>query len=123
MAQAVRVFTPTVEEVSRARSFARDLLSDWGIEADDVILVVSELAANAIRHADSEFEVSLRNAGDAIVVEVTDSAASLPVLLTAPPTLMAGRGLLIVDQLARSWGVRRTPEGGKTVWAEIAPVS
>jgi hypothetical protein len=31
----------------------------------------------------------------------------------------AGRGLLIVDQLASRWGVQHRAEGGKVIWCEL----
>ena len=50
---AVRTFTLTREAPAAARHFAVATMGHWGTEhlADDVALIVTELAANAIRHA------------------------------------------------------------------------
>jgi len=91
----------------------------WGLAADDVSSVVGELAANAIRHARSRFEVALSSHGDVVVVELSDASRELPFLARPGPHSIDGRGLLIVEHLARTWGSHPRPEGGKVVWAEV----
>lgn len=114
-----RTFLASVAEVGEARRFATAILVAWGSMPDDVVLVVSELAANAVRHACSDFEVALRQVEGAVAVEVTDTSPDLPRAATPGSRAGGGRGLLIIDRLARSWGVRPGPCGGKTVWAEV----
>ena len=92
------------------------MLTNWGVPADDVVLVVSELAANALLHARSDFAVALEATDHA---EVTDASRDIPRLVPEPFTLVRGRGLLIVARVCRSWGTRPTAEGGKAVWAEL----
>lgn len=84
-----------------------------------MVLVVGELAANAVCHAHSTFRISLQRQDDVVVVGVTDASAMLPRARTASSTAIGGRGLLIVERLARTWGSRPEPGGGKTVWAEV----
>jgi anti-sigma regulatory factor (Ser/Thr protein kinase) len=115
----VKTFTPDVNHARLARLFAQETLSGWQVESDEVVLVVSELTANAILHARSDFELSLSKSDKGVIVEVTDTHPDLPVVASPLPRSMAGRGLMIVSKLARSWGVRRTAAGGKTVWAEL----
>ena len=98
-----RDFVPEVSAVAEARHFTRQVLTDWGISPDDVVLVVSELAANALQHTRSQFTVSLSKQEDAVLVEVTDSGSDLPVFVSAPRIAVSGRGLLIVDRLSRVW--------------------
>ncbi len=89
-------------------------------------LAVSELVSNVVRHAPDvpAIEVMVRMDDSGIVrVEVsqTDGAAhlSLDMASTWPAaTQLGGRGLRIVDSIAREWGVMA---GSTTVvWCEIA---
>ena len=90
-----------------------------GMESDDVVLVANELAANAICHAQTEFTVSLSKVGEAVLVEVTDSHPDLPTVVFAPPNSVRGRGLHMVERVSKAWGVHKTPEGRKTLSAEV----
>ncbi|HEY9525289.1 MAG TPA: ATP-binding protein, partial [Thermopolyspora sp.] len=65
-----------------------------------------------------EFRLRLRRGADMVWVEVFDSDMRLPRIRSAGETDEGGRGLYLVDQLARRWGSRPTPEG-KAVWFEI----
>jgi anti-sigma regulatory factor (Ser/Thr protein kinase) len=117
---ALKIFTPEVNHARLARQFARQTLSEWDMESDEVVLVVSELSANAILHARSDFELSLSKTDKGVTVRVTDTHPCLPVVSSPNSHSMDGRGLMIINQLARQWGVRRTATGGKTVWAYLA---
>jgi len=90
----------------------------------DTVLVVSELLSNAIRHARPLPGSNLRLAwelNDGVVeIAVSDGgAATRPMTVQATVSSLGGRGLDIVDYLARSWGVR-TDDTGLTVWAVMA---
>lgn len=56
----------------------------------------------------------------AVVVEVRDESERPPVRRAAGTSDGRGRGLLIVDALAETWGTRWPPGGGKVVWARLA---
>jgi anti-sigma regulatory factor (Ser/Thr protein kinase) len=114
-----RSFDSSVEEVRAARLFAQDVVAEWGLDPDDAVLVVGELAANSQRHARSEFNVSLDHVEGALLVEVTDACPDIPEIIDSPPDATSGRGLVIVDRVARAWGTRGTTMGGKTVWVEL----
>jgi len=105
-----------------ARRFVKSLLEcrpyDDRAPADDAQLVVSELATNAVIHAGSPFSVSVRYDGSAVRIAVHDWNPTLPVLRRGGPMAVSGRGLHLVNMLARDWGVEPTPDG-KTVWAEL----
>lgn len=117
----------------RARRFAVRQLAEWGLVQDsamsrDVALIVAELAANAITHGHvpgRDFEVRLTLTAARLHIEVTDTrsgaAPTAPGWRSGGLAAENGRGLLIVEALAERWGVEaRTPNPGKTVWAECA---
>jgi anti-sigma regulatory factor (Ser/Thr protein kinase) len=111
-------FGTKLTEVAAARHFAGRAISAWGLASDDAVLVVSELASNAVLHSGGGFEVALRLLNDAVMVEVTDRSPIVP-QAGASSQRRGGRGLLIVERVSRAWGVRMANDG-KTVWAEIA---
>jgi anti-sigma regulatory factor (Ser/Thr protein kinase) len=93
-------------------------------EVGDAVLVVSELLSNAIRHArplpGSNLLLAWELNDGAVEIAVTDGgAATRPMTAQATVSSLGGRGLDIVDYLARSWGVR-TDDTGLTVWAVMA---
>jgi len=110
----------------RAATDARDWLAGYldgwtdGPQADDALLVVSELATNAVQHGVGDVVVRAEiDAERAIQLSVTDASDRLPALQAVDPRRVGGLGLRIVDQVASDWGVSPFP-GGKTVWATIA---
>ncbi|MBO3747240.1 SpoIIE family protein phosphatase [Streptosporangiaceae bacterium NEAU-GS5] len=67
---------------------------------------------------DKEFTLRLRRGDESIWVEVFDQDLRLPRIRSAGENDEGGRGLYLVDQLAKRWGSRPTKEG-KAVWFEI----
>ncbi|WP_327087760.1 SpoIIE family protein phosphatase [Nonomuraea sp. NBC_01738] len=67
---------------------------------------------------DKEFKLRLRRGEESVWVEVFDQDLRLPRIRSAGENDEGGRGLYLVDQLARRWGSRPTREG-KAVWFEI----
>lgn len=115
-----REFKADVSDVVAARRFAIEAVGSWNLGTDDVALVVSELAANAVVHARTPFVLALSLLDDQVVlIEVTDHDHHMP--LPAQPSVWAtnGRGLMIVDKLAAAWGARATIDGDKILWAEV----
>ena len=104
-----------------ARRFVREALEMWNLDdlTDTVMLLVSELVTNAVVHAGSDVEVLVRLTGETACVEVTDSSEMAPVPRAARLEDQSGRGLALVEAMARRWGVRPRPGGGKTVWFEV----
>lgn len=108
--------------VPSARRFAVRTLEAWGLPAVgwSAAVVVTELASNAVLHARTEFDVAVVRLRDAVRLEVTDRARTAPRPRTHGPDATTGRGLLLVAELARTWGTQPAPDGpGKTVWCEL----
>jgi anti-sigma regulatory factor (Ser/Thr protein kinase) len=75
--------------------------------------------SNAVVHADSDVEVLVRLTADTAQIEVTDISEMALAPRDAGDEESSGRGLAIVEAMARRWGVRPGPSGGKTVWFEV----
>jgi len=109
------------EHVRQVRADARRLLAGCPA-ADEVILCLSELAANAVRHSDSRrpggtFTVRIESCPGAYIrIEVEDDGG--PWLASAPDP-GSGRGLDIIGVLAAEWGATTSPPG-RTVWARFS---
>ncbi|MFD9479022.1 ATP-binding protein [Streptomyces nojiriensis] len=114
----------SLSAVAEARQAARSFIETLGqraIEpehADTVILVVSELVTNALRHGGGSYTLRLAVHPDTIEVAVEDSSP-LPPRMRIPDLVdgTGGFGWLMVNDLARATVVTPTPEGGKTVRA------
>ncbi|MGW5970888.1 SpoIIE family protein phosphatase [Streptomyces sp. NPDC055186] len=103
----------------RARRLARKALSRWGLEelTDSVELLVSEVVTNAVRYASRPVTLRLLRT-DVLRCEVGDDVPQLPRLRQARATDEGGRGLYLVNRLARRWGATRLSTG-KVVWFEL----
>ena len=111
-----RAFAAEARPVGAARRYVRDVLRHHPpAQVDAVELMVSELATNSVKHAHSDFKVSIDDAGGEIRVEVRDTGRGQPVLRSPGPLEPSGRGLRIVEALARAWGTVDSPHG-KSVW-------
>jgi MEDS: MEthanogen/methylotroph, DcmR Sensory domain len=119
---AVRTFALSRDAPAAARHFAVAATSHWGAEnlADDVAIVVTELAANAVRHARSGFTVILSSRRNVLRIAVRD-ASPVPAGGSGPelaPTPLHGLGA--VEAMASRWGVEPLGSSGKTVWVELS---
>jgi anti-sigma regulatory factor (Ser/Thr protein kinase) len=114
--------------VKSARDHVTRVLSDSGLGwlLDDAQMVTSEIVTNAITHGSPvglavllEIEIS----AGAARVSVLDYSERVPELHELPPEgAECGRGLHLIDGLAKSWGSRRCHADGfsKVVWAELS---
>ncbi|MFF6988224.1 SpoIIE family protein phosphatase [Streptomyces sp. NPDC010273] len=103
----------------QARRLARRALARWGMEdmSDSVELLVSEVVTNAVRYASRPVTLRLLRT-DVLRCEVGDDVPQLPRLRQARATDEGGRGLYLVNRLARRWGATRLSTG-KVVWFEL----
>ncbi|MEV1046933.1 ATP-binding SpoIIE family protein phosphatase [Streptomyces sp. NPDC049916] len=106
---------------SRARRLARRALDRWGMSelADEVELLISEVVTNAVRYAERPVTLRLLRT-DVLRCEVGDDSPQLPRQRRARDTDEGGRGLFLVNRLARRWGATRLSTG-KVVWFEMGP--
>lgn len=105
----------------RARALVREELA--GVdddERDTVVLLTSEVVANATLHAGGQVRLTVVRCPDGVRVEVHDRSDRLPQrrrVLDAER--VSGRGLHLVEQLSQRWGADHEA-GGKVVWFEVA---
>lgn len=106
--------------VGEARRFVLQLVE--GRIDDDLVdaavVITSELATNAMLHAESPFEVVVLREGDAVRIEVHDGSDRLPRRKRYSISSATGRGLQLVETLATLAGAQRT-NVGKVVWAVV----
>jgi anti-sigma regulatory factor (Ser/Thr protein kinase) len=108
--------------VRRARNFVRHHCEVAGVAedvCDTVALLTSETVTNAITHGRSEARLRAFVLSDVVRVEIGDDNARHPSRAERNDEALDGRGLDIVELLARSWGVH-DEAGGKVVWFEVS---
>jgi len=107
------------------------MLHEWQVESmeDCAALLASELVTNAVEASGGRaggdrgelpmIGLTIRLTAATLVLEVWDASPLRPVPQVAGVAGDRGRGLLLVDALADSWGHRAADEG-KIVWCELA---
>lgn len=119
MSGTVVVELPAQPSAARAaRHAVRDALTDWGLEplVDDAMLLTSELVTNAVLHASSAPVLTVVQVGQGSVrLEVADQSDLPPRPHLYGVTSTTGRGVRLLDSLARDWGTEPT-DPGKRVW-------
>ncbi|MFJ7338105.1 ATP-binding protein [Streptomyces sp. NPDC101110] len=127
-----RFTAPAVEaSVPQARHAVRDLLRRQGVPVSDdlaqgLLLIVSELVTNAVKHAavlSPTIAVELAVGADWLRVSVEDNHPYRPTALETDHGRTGGRGLLLVREVTREAGgvceVDHTTSGGKVIWAAL----
>jgi hypothetical protein len=120
--------SPRGESLDAARAFVRRTAHAWRVDglADDLVLVVTELVTNALRHGLGTrsavgVDVSLYGTDSRVMCAVSDPSDEVPVRVTPDVSHDSGRGLQIVEALSMYWGwtalARGDGPGGKSVWA------
>lgn len=119
-----------------ARRHTQAVLGAWQLPTDVIetsVLLVSELITNSIAVTTARpapapglvagsagpIVLALRRRPGQIVIEVSDSDPSPPVLTEVGPDAESGRGLMLVHALSKEWSYRRLPTGGKTIYCVI----
>jgi serine/threonine-protein kinase RsbW len=117
-----RTFAGSPEEIRNVRHFIRQCIEGCPV-ADDVILLASELATNAVRHTasgvDGTFCVLVQTASGSVRVEVHDLGSdSAPAIRHTSPPEESGAGLTLVDMISDRWGCHGS-QLGRVVWFEM----
>jgi anti-sigma regulatory factor (Ser/Thr protein kinase) len=109
---------------ARARSEISERLSELGVEGVNsqmLVLLVSEVVSNAVRHSsaapDAKILLVATANEQAVRVAVTDSGEGFIPRSRDPDRLEDGYGLYLLEKAASSWGVESS--GGTTVWFEL----
>jgi hypothetical protein len=120
---SARRYPPDPAIVATVRSDAANRLRAVNLTSvqDDVELLLTELITNVILHARTPFEVHLTPVGAGVRVEVIDGSPTMPAAGSLGTDALSGRGLALVQSMSRRWGAHHNPDGGKTVWFEVAP--
>ena len=121
MEAAVQVHLEHGPQAARfAREAVRERLQD---RLDDEVLcdmqlLVSELVTNGFRHGEGEIDLEVLLDDDVALVRCRDDGGGFDPGSPAPHRDgSGGYGLVLVDRLARSWGVAR--DRGSCVWFEL----
>ncbi|MFJ7199285.1 MULTISPECIES: ATP-binding protein [unclassified Streptomyces] len=127
-----RFTAPAVDvSVPQARHAVRDLLRRQGVPLDEdvaegLLLIVSELVTNAVKHAallSPELAVEVAVGEEWIRVSVEDNHPYRPTALETDYAQTGGRGLLLVREITREAGgacdVEHTAGGGKIIWVAL----
>jgi anti-sigma regulatory factor (Ser/Thr protein kinase) len=112
---------PEPRSAGEARQFVAEHLRD--VVSDDVteiaVLLTSELVTNVIVHARTPLRLDVEaDPGGAVRVAIADDLPRPPVPRVIGDGRLTGRGIHLVQSLAREWGVEPT-ERGKRVWFEL----
>ncbi|THA56517.1 ATP-binding protein [Streptomyces sp. A1136] len=87
---------------------------------DTLLLLVTELVTNALRHTEGPCTLRLTLHPRAIDVDVTDTSPQRPTPRAPDHRGSGGWGWNLVHHLTEYVDIRPTPDGGKTIHARIS---
>jgi hypothetical protein len=119
------------DSVRVARDFATATLQRWGVadRREDIVIVVSELVTNALRHTVPcpgavwprwPVRLGLLQPGPWVLCAVSDPSDEVPTPREPGWSDETGRGLHVVESLCDEWGCTAPGSAGKVVWATFA---
>ena len=128
---ATRTLGADAGSVRAARDFTIATLHRWGTaeRSQDIVIVVSELLTNALRHAlpgsgDTRprrpIRLGLLQPGPCVLCAVADPSKAAPAPQVPGSLAETGRGLHIICALSDQWGYAPN-DTGKVVWAMFYP--
>ena len=116
---------PVPASAAAARALVGEACLRWDLPhlREPGRLIASELAANAILHAETDFDVTAAHTGRYLRIAVQDRSPAMPrsIPRIGPDgsVLAPGWGLRAVEAASSRWGVTRLPTG-KIVWSLVA---
>jgi anti-sigma regulatory factor (Ser/Thr protein kinase) len=115
------VFPRSLARIADAREALRRSLDRAGVDRDtrdDLVLVLSEALANAMRHGSGEVEARWDIGDGAIDLTVVDRGGGFdPGRPAMPPArAVSGRGLAVIDRLTDALEVRPLSPTGTEMW-------
>jgi anti-sigma regulatory factor (Ser/Thr protein kinase) len=107
-----------------ARSAVSEQLFAVGIDGSlgqTIVLLVSEVVSNAVRHSAAPEEAAIaleaRITEQSVRIAVTDAGEGFTPRQRDPERPGEGYGLYLLEKASSRWGVAR--DGGTTVWFEV----
>lgn len=118
-------FEPVPQAPAQARELVERTCREWQLEhlVDDAQLIISELVSNAVEHAGTDIDVTIRCHRGLLRLGVCDRSPAAPTAAVSTraaggPVALRGRGLPMVALQAHAWGTIHG-DGGKIVWAAL----
>jgi phosphoserine phosphatase RsbU/P len=107
-----------------ARALVRAALieADLSVLIDEALLLTTELSTNGVQHAGTDIDLEIIATEGGVTVTVTDYGTGRAAVSPSPTgeLLERGRGLLLVDHFAASWGTTHNAKS-KVVWFRLVP--
>ncbi|MET8043537.1 ATP-binding protein [Micromonospora sp. NPDC005215] len=114
---------PAVGAARQARDLVTTGCQRWGMSMliDPANIAITEMVNNVVAHARTPMTVRLAPRDGTLHLAVRDYSARRPTFAgLSPPNRVGGRGLLLIDTVARRWGSSALPDG-KVVWCVLHP--
>ncbi|MFK4245120.1 ATP-binding protein [Micromonospora chokoriensis] len=114
---------PAVEAARQARELVTAGCRRWGVPTliDPACIAITEMVNNVVAHARTPMTVRLAPQDSTLHLAVRDHSSHLPMFAgLSPPDRAGGRGLLLIDTVARRWGSSSVGDG-KVVWCVLHP--
>lgn len=112
-------FPPQPISVTAARNETAALLAELEIDQTyEAEIIVDELAANAVVHAKTDFELIIERWQNGLRIIVRDLSKLKPYIQYPDALAESGRGLFMLADVADDWGYHPTDDG-KCVWANV----
>ncbi|WCN80660.1 ATP-binding protein [Micromonospora sp. LH3U1] len=114
---------PTVGAARQARDLVSTGCRRWDMPTltDPACIAITEMVNNVVAHARTPMTVRLAPQDSTLHLAVRDHSPLRPTFAgLAPPTRAGGRGLLLINSMARRWGSSVVPDG-KVVWCVLHP--
>jgi anti-sigma regulatory factor (Ser/Thr protein kinase) len=112
-----------VDSIPATRAFLGRLLNGWNVSdlvIEEASLLTTELMSNAVEHGTGVVHLEISVHDGLLRVGVHDEGVDVPVKRDASTTRLEGRGIWLVQSIARDWGSDSSGvEPGKTVWFEL----